>query len=209
MNRPAKRIAAALSLLAFAALALQLWLSLQLGVASGQGVWHGLVMYLGYFTVLTNLLVAVVALRAAGAPDGGLGHAWRGAAVTSIVVVGLAYHLLLRKIWDPQGAQWVADMALHYAVPLSALAWWLALPPRRMLPASLPLRWLLWPVGYSIYVLLRGAMTGLYPYYFIDVGALGLPRALLNMAGLSLLFLIMAYVVWALARWRQPGRTKG
>ena len=203
MKPTAASIAGALSLLAFAALALQLWLSLRLGITSGQGTWHGLVMYLGYFTVLTNMLVAVTALRASRAPDGGLDHAWRGAAVTSIVMVGLAYHLLLRRIWDPQGAQWVADMALHDAVPVAALAWWLVLPPRRSLPAVLPLRWLLWPLGYSAYVLLRGALTGPYPYYFIDVGALGLPRALRNMAGLSLVFVVMACVVWWLARWRQ------
>jgi hypothetical protein len=204
MNLTARRVAACLSALTFAALALQLWLSLQLGIGSGQGAWRGVMMYLGYFTVLTNMLVAVVAIRAARTSDGGLDHAWRGAAVASIVMVGLAYHFLLRRIWDPQGAQWVADMALHYAVPVATLGWWLALPPRRPLPASLPLRWLLWPVGYSVYVLLRGRLTGLYPYYFIDVEALGLRQVLLNMAGLSLIFVIMAYLVWGLARWRQP-----
>ena len=42
-----------------------------------------------------------------------------------------------------------------------------------------------------------------YPYYFIDAGALGLPRALLNMAGLSLMFVAMAYALWTLAHLRQ------
>ena len=208
-HRIAKRSAAALACLAGAGLLLQLWLSLELATRNGNGWWQGLAMYLGYFTVLTNALVAVVALRAARSVDGGLDHAWRGAAVTSIFMVGLAYHLLLRKIWDPEGAQWVADMTLHYAVPLAALAWWLLLPPRRVMPALLPLRWLLWPIGYGIYALARGAATGLYPYYFIDVGTLGLTRVLLNMAALSLVFVVTAYVMYALARWRQPGSAKG
>lgn len=203
MDRTARRTAAALACLASAGVLLQLWLSLNLAASNGNGWWHGLVMYLGYFTVLTNLLVTVVALRAARAPDGGLDHAWRGAAVTSILVVGLAYHLLLRKIWDPQGLQLIADVALHYAVPLAALAWWLALPPRRPLAARLPLHWLAWPLGYSVYALLRGALIGSYPYYFIDATTLGLSRVLLNMAGLSLVFLAMAYAVWGLAWLRQ------
>ena len=203
MDHTAKRTAAALACLAVAGVLLQLWLSLQLGVASGQGWAHGLIMYFGYFTVLTNLLVALVALRAARAPDGGLDHPWRGAAVTSIVAVGLAYHLLLRKVWDPQGWQLVADLTLHYAVPLAGLAWWLVLPPRHRLAARKPLTWLIWPLGYCIYALLRGAMIGSYPYYFIDAGAIGLPRALLNSAGLGLVFAVVAYAVWGLARLRQ------
>ena len=35
-------------------------------------------------------------------------------AVTAIVLVGLGYHVLLRNIWDPQGAQWLADVLLHH-----------------------------------------------------------------------------------------------
>lgn len=203
MDHTAKRAAAALTCLTGAAVLLQLWLSLQMGTASGQGWVHGLVMYLGYFTVLTNLLVLWVAMRGAGAPDGGRDHPWRGAAVTSIVVVGLAYHLLLRNVWDPQGLQLVADILLHYAVPLSALAWWLALPPQHRLDAGKPLMWLAWPLGYCVYALLRGSIIGNYPYYFIDAGAIGMPRALLNSAGLSVVFAVAAYTIWALARLRQ------
>ena len=208
-HQTARRSATALACLAGAGVLLQLWLSLELATRNGNGWWQGLVVYLGFFTVLTNALVAVVALRAARSLDGGLDHVWRGAAVTSIVMVGLAYHLLLRKIWNPEGAQWVADMILHYAVPLAALGWWLLLPPRRVMPAFLPLRWLLWPLGYSIYALVRGAAIGLYPYYFIDVNTLGLTRVLLNMAALSLVFVVTAYVMYALARWRQHGAAKG
>ena len=60
------RIAAAmLAALAWTALLLQLFLSLRLSLANGSGIVHGLWTYLAYFTVLTNLLVAVVASRGA------------------------------------------------------------------------------------------------------------------------------------------------
>lgn len=198
------RIAAAsLAALAWAALLLQLALSLRLSLDNGNGIARGLWVYLAYFTVLSNLLVAVVASRAALSADGGLDAPWRGCAVTAIGLVGLGYHLLLRNVWNPQGAQWLADVLLHYAVPLAALLWWLALPPRRRLDAAAPWRWLAWPMAYAAYALIRGAATGFYPYPFIDVPSLGLPRVLLNAAGLMLVFVLAAHLLRALAHWRQ------
>jgi hypothetical protein len=44
-----------------------------------------------------------------------------GCATAAILVVGIGYHALLREIWDPRGAQRVADVVLHYVVPAGAL----------------------------------------------------------------------------------------
>lgn len=199
----ARAAAAAVAALAWAALLLQLFLTLRLSAANGNGMAHGLWQYLAYFTVLTNLLVATVATRGALSADSGLDLPWRGGAVTAIVLVGLGYHLLLRNVWDPQGAQWLADVSLHYAVPLAALLWWLALPPRRHIAVAAPLRWLLYPAAYALYALVRGAMSGFYPYPFIDVAALGMARVLLNTAVLMLAFVLAAYLLRAWAHWRQ------
>lgn len=197
------RIAAAIvAALAWAALLLQLFLSLRLSIDNGNGVVHGLWMYLAYFTVLTNLLVAITATVAARRSDGGRDLQWRGCAVASIVLVGIGYHLLLRNISTPTGLDWLSNALLHYAVPLAALAWWLLLPPRRHITANAPLQWLQWPLLYAVYALIRGAITGFYPYPFIDVPALGITRTLIHCAGLGVAFLALAYLLRALARLR-------
>lgn len=198
-SRPA---AAALPLLAGAGLLLQLVLSMRLGIANGRGALSGAWQFLGYFTVLSNGLVAWIALRGALMADGGRDLRWRGCAVTAIVLVGVGYHLLLRHVWNPQGAQWLADVLLHYAVPAAALLWWLALPPRHPLAAIAPVQWLLWPAAYAVYALARGAATGSYPYPFIDVPSLGMPRVLLNAGGLMLGFVLTGYLLRAAAHWR-------
>lgn len=200
---PPRLAAGLLAALAWVALLLQLSLSLRLSLANDRGLGDGLWMFFAFFTVLSNLLVAIIASRAARAADGGRDAPWRGCAVTAIALVGLGYHLLLRDIWNPQGAQWLADVLLHYAVPLAALLWWLALPPRGRIDGVAPLRWLLWPVAYAVYALARGAASGFYPYPFIDVTTLGLSRVLLNAAGLLLAFVLAAYLLRALAHWRQ------
>lgn len=193
--------------MAWFALGLQLTLSLRLVAEQGGTPLGGLVIYLGYFTVLTNLLVALSLSLALLRPASRIGRWCRrpqvaSAVAVSIALVGLAYHLLLRQVWDPQGLQKLADIALHYAVPLlTVLHWWLAVPPTRMAWHA-PLAWASWPLAYLGYALLRGLWLGTYPYPFIDVTTLGYPRTLLNALGLLGVFLLVGLAFVAVARWR-------
>ncbi|MDP1684760.1 Pr6Pr family membrane protein [Hydrogenophaga sp.] len=205
------RLTTLVALVAWVGVLLQLALSLQLAMANGKSVGDGLVIYLGFFTVLTNLLVAISLswplLRPHSAPGRWLQRPGVNSAITvSIAIVGLAYHLLLRHIWNPQGLQWLADVTLHYAVPLLCLVhWWFAVPPARM-AWSAPLAWAAWPLAYLAYALLRGVWLQSYPYPFIDVLALGYPQTLLNSAGLLVVFLLLGSVLVAIsrARFRPP-----
>lgn len=202
-----KRLTTLVALVAWFGVLLQLGLSLQLASANGKSIGDGLVIYLGFFTVLTNLLVAISLswpiLSAQSAPGRWFQRPGVASAITvSIAIVGLAYHLLLRHIWNPQGLQWLADVTLHYAVPLLCLVhWWFAVPPARM-TWSAPLAWAAWPLAYLVYALLRGVWLQSYPYPFIDVGVLGYPQALLNSAGLLVVFLLLGSVLVALSRAR-------
>lgn len=178
---------------------MQLWLLLGTTRASGGTVVDALWQYLSFFTVLTNLFIAAVATATVFRPDAERGLAGgiaRGCATTAIVVVGISYHLLLRNVWDPQGWQLVTDVSLHYVMPILGLLWWL-FPPQTRLPKRAPLLWGLYPVAYLAYALIRGEWIGAYPYPFIDVPALGYARALINAAGLILVFLATG----ALLRW--------
>jgi hypothetical protein len=42
--------------------------------------------------------------------------------------------------------------------------------------------------------LIRGSFTGFYPYYFIDVGKLGLPGVMVNVAMLLILFFVIGEI---------------
>ena len=56
-------------------------------------------------------------------------------------------------------------------------------------------RWCAYPVGYLLYVLVRGALFGNYPYHFIDVGALGYGRVLVNSVALVLGFTLIGLIL--------------
>ena len=196
-----------LSLAAWLGLGLQLVLSIRLSYRSEDpSLAAALVTYFGYFTILTNLFVALVAT----AELAGGRQAWAralasrsvaGCATASIVFVCASYHLLLRNIWSPEGLQKLADFDLHYAVPLLALLHW-TLSRGARLPAHAPLIWCAYPAAYFAYVLIRGVWVHAYPYPFIDVSVLGLSRVWVNSLILLATFLVFAYSIWGIGRLR-------
>ena len=212
MTSTARQSSFALCIIAWFALLLQLNLSVGMTAASGKPALMGIVIYLGYFTVLTNLFVALALLLPLVAPDSGIGRfaarpTVQGCAVTSILVVGIGYHLLLRHVWNPQGMQWIADMLLHYVMPILFFLHWLLVLPGHRLAWSAPLVWCVYPVGYIVYALVRGEVLQSYPYPFIDVTTLGYGGALVNAFGLLVCFVVLGLILVAVsnARARRAG----
>ena len=118
-----------------------------------------------------------------------------------IAIVGIIYQLLLRKLWNPQGAQLVADVLLHSVLPIGYVLYWLLFGPRAGLRWKDALTWLVFPAVYLMYILARGRATGLYPYPFVDVNVLGYGGVLGRAAGFLLVFLGTGLIVVALGRW--------
>lgn len=201
------RFAAVAAVIGGFALLLQLALTVRLVRTQGGGTLAGVWIYLDYFTVLTNVLVALALAVAARGPRHRLGQgltapAGLTAIATSIVMVGLVYNLLLRGLWQPTGWQRLADELLHVAMPLLFLAyWWLATAGTTLRWRTL-LPWLLYPLGYLAYAMARGMADGRYPYPFLDLGALGLPRVMANAAVVALAFVLVGTALAAVLRWR-------
>lgn len=198
MEQWARGVALATALVAWAGLALQLSIIVERMAAEGLGA--ALWRFFGYFTLLTNLMVAVVAGAMALAPESRLaGPRARLAALASILLVGLLYTMLLRHIWSPTGWQKVADHALHDAAPLLfLLAWILA---RHGGLAWRDALWALVPGAlYVAYALARGAADGWYAYWFLNPQSLGWGRLALSLALLAPAFLLAGIILVGLDR---------
>lgn len=198
IGRSGRIAAVTVALVAWAALAIQLPLSLAASHAAGRSTAGALVLYFSYFTILTNLLVAVVMTGLA------LGRrvsaSLAGATTLNIVVVGLVYSAVLRAIWNPQGWQKVADHILHDVVPVLAVLVWIVFAPKgRLSFRDVPV-WLVYPSAFLGWSLARGSLDGWYPYPFLDIGKLGLAVVLRNALVVTALFLGLAALLVALDR---------
>lgn len=130
----------------------------------------GLVNFFSYFTILSNCAATVVLgvggiallLGRRGVPD-----RVRGAVVAYMTITGIIYLVVLRADAEGQLQAWVDDV-LHRLMPVFMVVDWLVVPPRRRVDYGVVPYWLVLPVVFLVYSLLRGPIVQWYPYPFLD-----------------------------------------
>lgn len=195
-----KRFVAAAALAGWAGLAIQQYLIFYSRWSSGASLLGGLINFFSFFTVLTNTLAVVVLSYALVRRDSAAKRFFLAPKVSSgiavsIAVVGLAYSLLLRHLWQPEGFQFIADELLHDVMPVLFLIYWWRCVPKGTLQLKHIGAWVVYPLVYFAYVLLRGHLLGQYQYPFIDVDSLGYPHVFVNAGGILVGFVLIALAV--------------
>lgn len=168
-----------------------------------------LVRFGSYLTIWANALVAwsTLSLAVGRDRDTRMWRTLRTDAVVLILLAGVVHFFFLRPLLDLGGWDLVADRSLHMLVPVLAVGGWAAFGPRGRVGRGDLGPFLVVPVVWLAYTLVRGAAVEWYPYPFIDVGVHGYAVVLLNCAGVAVLTLLIATAaVWLDARLSRTGR---
>ena len=154
-------------------------------------------VFLSYFTVLTNIMVALCFTCLSFVKRTESGHLFTQASTLTaitiyIVVVGLIYNITLRGLASPVGWARLADELLHVVSPLIFLFFWIFFVKKSTLQYRQAITWLTYPLLYVVFIVVRGYLINKYPYPFIDVAQLGYPKAILNA-------IVILFVFWLLS----------
>jgi hypothetical protein len=142
-----------------------------------------------FFTIDSNLLVTVAsALVALGRARGRLFTVLWLDALAGIIVTGIVYQVALAGLHDLHGLSLFSDTMLHKVTPILFVLGWLLAGPRGALSWRTVWWSLLYPLAWLAFTLPRGALTGFYPYPFVDAGALGYGVVALNCVFIGLFF---------------------
>lgn len=156
-----------------------------------------LVAFSGYLTIWTNAAIAIALTVPLLRPEGRTGRFLRRPGVltalaAAITIVALGYELLLRQSWGSPGIDLLANLLVHYLIPLAYVGYWWTVVPSASLSWRAPIYWSSYMIAYSVYVIVRGEVTGQYPYPFVDVAELGYATTLRNALGFLLLFVLVS-----------------
>lgn len=163
-----------------------------------------IIRFFSFFTIQSNLLVTVCAAYLLIKPDSKAGLFFSTAKVQSaltvyIVVVGLVYNIVLRKLYYLVGWGRLANELLHVFIPIVFVIYWIIFVPKKQITWNV-FPWLIYPLAYGIYVLIRGAFVDYYPYPFLNVLKIGYPMVTVSFGVLLILFLLISLALVAIGK---------
>ena len=166
-----------------------------------------------FYTNLSNLLVLVYELALAAVPEGAVRQLLTGSGVAlamtlCIYVTHLIYHFVLVPDARRRGKKFAdfggnfGNLCVHYGTPWLVVGQWLLWGNKAGLTAASAARWLVLPLAYFVYAMLR-ARTGrpightklIYPYPFLDLEHLGVKRFCLVFLAVLAFFVILGCVL--------------
>lgn len=181
-----------LGLLGIIAITTQLANSIALG--------KDIVNFFSFFTIQSNVLAAFL-LIAVGIYQigGGKGKSiayMRGAITLYMVMTGVIYAILLsgNEAALQTTIPWV-NLVLHYLLPIVLFTDWMLFPPKRKVEFQKALWWLVFPIAYLLYSLMRGSYTGWYPYPFINPALHGWGYVFVMGVGIAVFTLILTWLL--------------
>ena len=131
----------------------------------------------------------------------------RGAATLYMGITGMIFSLLLSGADVQTPIPWV-NSVLHYIFPLFIVIDWLVDRSVRPLAFRQGLVFLVYPVAYGAYCLIRGPIVDWYPYPFLDPRVHGYLYVVIMMVFVAVVGLALAWLLCWTSR-RDFGRPTG
>ncbi|MFN8169398.1 MAG: Pr6Pr family membrane protein [Candidatus Nanopelagicales bacterium] len=153
--------------------------------------------FFSYFTIWSNIIVAVVLTMLARQParDTPRFRVLRLDSLLMITITGLVYAVVLAPNAKLEGWNIPANALLHIITPALTVLVWLIAGPRGWIAWPTIAKSLVIPIVWVVYTLLRGAVIGAYPYPFVDVVKLGYGQVMLNILGVAVLGVVIGAIL--------------
>ncbi|HKU18129.1 MAG TPA: Pr6Pr family membrane protein [Candidatus Saccharimonadales bacterium] len=159
------------------------------------------VNFFSFFTIQTNALVCITFFLSAiffQKKRASWLATLRAATTVYILIVGVGFAVLLSGVeglvlsavpWD--------NIVLHYIIPVVVLVDFMI--DRPVLTTSFVKNtwWLLFPIAYAAYSLIRGRVSGWYPYPFLNPTIKGYGVVVVSIFGLAILGVLL---VWGVSK---------
>lgn len=153
--------------------------------------------WITYFTILSNIIVAIVMTLLFLRPsrDSKLMRVLRLDTLLMIIITGVIYNLLLGPGVSHEGWDFFSNGLQHVFTPILTVLVWLIVGPRRWINIKVIALSLIIPILWAVFALVRGAVIGAYPYSFLDVATKGLSSVLAFIGVIMIIALILALVL--------------
>jgi hypothetical protein len=167
--------------------------------------------FFSFFTVESNILAVIAFIGGALIIQSGKRSErfdfFRGAVTLYMVITGIVFSILLSGL---EGVQLTAvpwdNTVLHYLIPVAIVIDWIMDPPAKRVPFKRALWWLVFPLAYFAYSLIRGPIVGWYPYPFLNPAHGGYGKVAVVAVVITLGVLLLTFAITRLSDSRKKRR---
>lgn len=142
-----------------------------------------------YFTILSNVFAILMFIYLVYSPKPRFGYL-RGAITLYMCITGIVYWILLSRGPNLAASPWI-NLVAHGAMPIAVFLSWIWTPVDKKLDYKKAVKWLIFPILFVPYTLIRGEIVGWYPYFFLDPNKVGY----LGVLGYFIIILVGAYIL--------------
>jgi hypothetical protein len=169
---------------------------IEIAVLSHEGVFNAS-NFFSFFTILSNLFAAIFLIYFGVTNN--FSHKTqiiRGAVTLYMLMTGVIFAMLLAGLENVRltAVPW-DNLILHYIMPIVVVGDWVLSPPKKTLPRKVVALWIVFPILYVLYTLVRGSMVSWYPYPFLDPSGSSYAQVVGISLVISVFVLITAYAL--------------
>ena len=152
---------------------------------------------LRHFADLTNLIAVIIFAAFAHDKRRVATQSALGGVTVAMILVGIVSYWLVSGPVVLSSEPAIADALLHVAGPVAVIIFWLELAPKGELTVRDPFLWIIYPLAYFDYSLLRGAAESNFAYRFLNGIEVGWDRTFWTALLILLTFLDLGLaMVW-------------
>lgn len=152
-----------------------------------------------YFTMQSNVMVGIwllFVLLLGGKEERALilHPIVHGAICLYITATFLIFAVFLSPYYQPTGLEGVYNILMHYVIPFAFIAEWIVSELDTRYEYNYLIYYTSYPFAYLFYTVIRGFITGFYPYYFFDLNQISILDLIVNVIMLIILFTILGTI---------------
>ncbi|HRF28419.1 MAG TPA: Pr6Pr family membrane protein [Candidatus Saccharibacteria bacterium] len=138
-------------------------------VLTNEGVFNA-ANFFSFFTILSNIIAGVYLIYFGVTNNHSQrSQVIRGGVTLYMLMTGVIFAILLAGLENVRltAVPW-DNLVLHYVMPFVLVIDWLMSPPKEEITQKESLTWIVVPVAYVVYTLMRGSLVDWYPYPFLN-----------------------------------------
>ena len=139
----------------------------------GRSLFGAMFHFFSFYTNWTNILLVLIYLAIFRGWASLNSAATSVTGLSSIIMVMIVYHFLLSATHFPEGINIITNVVKHYMAPVIFTAVWFTSKHTGTLNWRDLYKFILFPLAFLVFTYLKAAVTGEYPYDFLNLSLNG------------------------------------